>query len=139
MKDILNESDLVKMDTIKETIQRKDIRTHSQLKVELKKVGLTMDIKKDGSGKQQSYSITDKDKNGKESLKMNSEIGKDRAVMQQFDDLIKDNRDKAVENKEPKTDKEKGHNSIMEKAKAMREASAEANKGKGNLTTEKGM
>lgn len=139
MKDILNESDLVKMDTIKETIQRKDIRTHSQLKVELKKVGLTMDIKKDGMGKQQSYSITDKDKNGKESLKMNSEIGKDRAVMKEFDDLIKDNRDKAIENKEPKTDKEKGHNSIMEKAKEMREANAEQNKGKGNLTTEKGM
>lgn len=118
MKDILNENDLVKMDHIKETIKKKDIRTHSQLKVELKKIGLTMDIKKNAQGKQQSYSITDR-KDGKESLKMNSEIGKDRAVMQQFDDLIKDNREKAVENaREPKDPNEKKNAEFMEKANA---------------------
>lgn len=114
MKEILNENDLVKIDHIKERIKQKDIRTHSQLKAEMKKIGLTVEIKKDAQGKQQSYSISDKDKNGKETLKMDSTKGKDREFMQQFDDLIKANREKAIEKKEPQTDREKEHSKSIE-------------------------
>lgn len=64
MKENLSDDDLEEIDRIKDTIKKKDIRTHSQLKAEAKKLGLTMSIKK---------------------------------YKEKFDDLIKANRDKAIE------------------------------------------
>lgn len=119
MKDILSKDNLVRVNQIKDTIKDKDIRTHSQLKAEMKKSGIDINIQKNAKGNVQSYSITEKGANGQDKLKLDSVKGQDREFMKQFDNLIKDNRDKAISNaKEPKTVNEKQYSEFMEKANA---------------------
>lgn len=115
MKEILTNEDIARVQFIEKIIQNKDIRTHSQLKQECKKLGIKVDIQKDNKGNLKSYSITSG--KGKKELVLDSSLGKDRNFMKKFDEKIESNRQIAILKSEPTKGKEETRINRREKEK----------------------